>query len=86
MVSPSRYTSDVGKPGSEFPVPTLMAVALLGLLWRWAVLRLKLALRTVWNVEHHNSRQLAKIARQHIPFYVVYDLLLAGFLVLLFTV
>lgn len=70
---------------SELAVALLFgAAALLGLLWHWAALPLGLALHALWDVMHQNSRALAKTPGWYIPFCVVYDLLLATFLVFLF--
>ena len=86
MVNPSRYTSDVGRSGSETPAATLMAVAVSGLLRRSAVLPSGLGPCTMWNIAHNNSRPRARIARPYIQLCVVFDLFLAGFFVILFTV
>ena len=60
--------------------------AVTGPLRHWTALCLSLLLHGVWNIANHNSRYLAKVPRWYIPRCDVYDLLLAGFLVLLFTV
>ena len=71
----------------ELAVATLFgAAAVLGILWHWAALPIGLALHAVWDLMHHNSHRLARIPRWYIPFCVVFDLLAAGFLVLLYGV
>lgn len=60
------------------------AAAVLGLLWHWSALPLALALHAVWDVMHHNGYVLVRIPRLYIPFRVIYDLMLATSLMLLF--
>ena len=71
----------------ELAVATLFgAAAVLGILWHWAALPLGLTLHAGWDLMHHNSHRLARIPKWYVPFCVVYDLLAAGFLVLLYGV
>ena len=58
--------------------------AVLRLLWHWFALPLGLALHALWNLAHHNSRRLARIPGWYIPLCIVYDLLAAFFLILLY--
>ena len=70
---------------SELAIAVLFgAAALLGLLWHWSALPLGLAIHAVWDLLHHNARNLARIPKWYIPFCVVYDLLAAAFLVLIY--
>ena len=72
---------------SELAVATLFgAAAALGILWHWAALPIGLTLHAGWDLMHHNSRRLARIPKWYVPFCVVYDLLAAGFLILLYGV
>ena len=72
---------------SELGIAILFgAAAVLGLLWHWSALPLGLALHALWDLLHHNSRKLARIPEWYIPLCVVYDLLAAAFLILLFGV
>ncbi|WP_424972943.1 DUF6010 family protein [Dinoroseobacter sp. S76] len=61
------------------------AAAVAGLLWHWAALSLGLTLHALWDLAHHNARRLAWVPRWYIPFCVVFDLMAAAFLVLLYT-
>lgn len=61
------------------------ATAVAGLLWHWAALPLGLALHALWDLAHHNARRLARVPRWYIPFCIVFDLMAAAFLVLLYT-
>ena len=70
---------------SELAVALLFgAAAVLGILWHWAALPIGLALHAGWDLMHHNSHRLARIPKWYVPFCVVYDLLAAGFLILLY--
>ena len=60
------------------------AAAVLGILWHWAVLPIGLTLHAGWDLTHHNSHRLVRIPKWYVPFCVVYNLLAAGFLVLLY--
>lgn len=60
------------------------AAAIVGLLWHWAALPLGLALHALWDLAHHDARRLAGVPRWYIPFCVVFDLMAAAFLVLLY--
>ena len=61
------------------------AAAVAGLLWHWAALPLGLALHALWDLAHHNAVRLARVPHWYIPFCVVFDLMAAAFLVLLYT-
>ena len=70
---------------SELGVAILFGTAaVLGLLWHWFALPLGLALHALWDLAHHNSRRLARIPGWYIPLCIVYDLLAAFFLILLY--
>ncbi len=61
------------------------AAAVTGLLWHWVALPLGLALHAQWDIAHHNAVRLARVSHWFIPFCVVFDLMVAAFLVLLCT-
>ena len=61
------------------------AAAVAGLLWHWAALPLGLALHALWDLAHHNAVRLAWVPHWYIPFCVVFDLMAAAFLVLLYA-
>ena len=61
------------------------AAAVAGLLWHWAALPLGLALHALWDLAHQNAVRLARVPHWYIPFCVVFDLMAAAFLVLLYT-
>ena len=70
---------------SELAVALLFgAAAVLGILWHWVALPIGLALHAGWDLLHHYSHRLARIPKWYVPFCVVYDLLAAGFLILLY--
>ena len=72
---------------SELGVAGLFGVtAVMGLLWHWFALPVGLALHALWDLVHHNSRALAWVPGWYIPLCVVYDLLAAAFLILLYGV
>lgn len=72
---------------SELGIAILFgATAVLGLLWHWFALPVGLALHAVWDLLHHNMRALARNPGWYIPLCVVYDLLAAVFLILLYGV
>ena len=72
---------------SEIAVALLFgAAAVFGILWHWAALPIGLTLHAGWDLMHHNSHRLARIPKWYVPFCVVYDLLAAGFLILLYGV
>ena len=72
---------------SELGVAILFGTAaVLGLLWHWLALPLGLALHALWDLLHHNSRKLARVPGWYIPLCIVYDLLAAAFLILLYGV
>lgn len=71
---------------SELGVALLFgASAVSGLLWHWVALPLGLALHALWDLAHHNAGRLARVPQWYIPFCVVFDLLAAAFLVLLYA-
>lgn len=59
--------------------------ALAGLLWHWIALPLGLALHAVWDLLHHRPIVGAPVPRWYVPFCVVYDLLAALLLVVLYA-
>lgn len=74
-------------------------VAVAGLQWHWSAIPIGLALHAVWDLFHHNvrhhdvadysvldhkARHLASVPSWYIPFCVVFDLVAAGFFVLLY--
>ncbi len=61
------------------------AAAVSGLLWHSVALPLGLALHALWDLAHHNAVRLARVPHWYIAFCVVFDLLAAAFLVLLYT-
>lgn len=61
------------------------AAAVSGLLWHWVALPLGLALHALWDLAHHNAGRLARVPHWYIAYCVVFDLLAAAFLVLLYT-
>lgn len=70
---------------SELGVAILFGTAaVVGVLWHWLALPLGLALHAFWDLFHHNSHKLARIPGWYIPLCVVYDLLAASFLILLY--
>lgn len=72
---------------SELGVAILFGTAaVLGLLWHWFALPLGLALHAIWDLLHHNSRKLAWVPEWYIPLCVIYDILAAAFLILLYGV
>ena len=72
---------------SELGVAILFGTdAVLGMLWHWFALPLSLALHALWDLLHHKSHKLARIPGWYIPLCVVYDLLAASFLILLYGV
>ena len=72
---------------SELAVAILFGTAaVLGMLWHWLALPLGLALHALWDLLHHKPNKLARIPGWYIPLCVVYDLLAASFLILLYGV
>lgn len=72
---------------SELGVAILFGTAaVLGMLWHWFALPLGLALHAFWDLLHHKSDKIARIPGWYIPLCVVYDLLAASFLILLYGV
>lgn len=72
---------------SELVVAILFGTAaVLGMLWHWLALPLGLALHAFWDLLHHKSNKIARIPGWYIPLCVVYDLLAASFLILLYGV
>ena len=72
---------------SELAVAILFGTAaVLGMLWHWLALPLGLALHALWDLLHHKPNKLARIPGWYIPLCVVYDLLAATFLILLYGV
>lgn len=61
------------------------AAAVLGVLWHWMALPLGLVLHALWDLAHHNQGRLARIPAWYIPFCVVFDLLAAELLTLLYV-
>ncbi|MGZ2260152.1 DUF6010 family protein [Roseobacter sp. A03A-229] len=61
------------------------SAAVSGLLWHWVALPLGLAVHALWDLAHHNAGRLARVPHWYIPFCVVFDLMAAAFLVLLYT-
>ena len=59
-------------------------VALAGLLWTPLALPLGLAAHAAWDLLHHNGAFGAPVPKWYIPFCVVFDLLAAGFLLILY--
>ncbi len=60
------------------------AVALAWLLWNPLALPLGLAAHAVWDIAHHNGAFGAPVPKWYIPFCVVFDLLAAAFLFILY--
>lgn len=58
--------------------------ALLGLLWHPMALPAGLAAHALWDLAHHNGLFGARVPRWYIPFCVVFDLLAAAFLFVLY--
>lgn len=72
---------------SELAVAILFGTAaVLGMLWHWLALPLGLALHALWDLLHYKPNKLARITGWYIPLCVVYDLLAASFLILLYGV
>ena len=72
---------------SELAVATLFGgAAVLGILLHWAALPIGLALHAGWDLLHYNSHRFARVPKWYVPFCVVYDLLAAGSLILLYGV
>ena len=59
-------------------------VALAGLVWSPLVLPFGLAVHAIWDVLHHNGAFGAPVPKWYIPFCVVFDLLAAVFLLVLY--
>lgn len=59
-------------------------VALAGLLWNPLALPLGLAAHAVWDILHHNGAFGAPVPKWYIPLCVVFDLLAAAFLLILY--
>lgn len=59
-------------------------VAALGIWVHWVFLPIGLALHAGWDLLHHNRDFGASVPRWYIPFCVIVDLLIAGFLLLLY--
>jgi len=59
-------------------------VAVLGIWVHWGFLPLGLALHAGWDYLHHRPGFGAAVPKWYIPFCVIFDLLAAGFLVLLY--
>ena len=59
-------------------------VALVGLLWTPLALPLGLAAHAVWDLLHHNGAFGAPVPKWYVPFCVVFDLLAAGFFLILY--
>ena len=59
-------------------------VALVGLLWTPLALPLGLAAHAAWDLLHHNGAFGAPVPKWYISFCVVFDLLAAGFLLILY--
>ncbi|MSU90606.1 hypothetical protein GE300_13440 [Rhodobacteraceae bacterium 2CG4] len=58
--------------------------AVLGLLWHPMALPAGLAAHALWDLAHHNGLFGARVPRWYIPFCVVFDLLAAAFLFVLY--
>lgn len=78
-----------GRPrviATEFPVAVFFGLAaLLGLTLTPFALPLGLALHAFWDLLHHDGRIGARVPRWYIPFCVVFDLLYAVFLLIIFA-
>ena len=59
--------------------------ALAGLLWHWIAIPLGLTFHALWDFLHHRPIIGAPVPRWYVPFCVVYDLLAALFLVVLYA-
>ena len=72
---------------SELGVAILFGTAaLLALLRQWIALTLGLAFHALWYLLQRNLRKLARVPESYIPLCIVYDLLAASFLILLYGV
>jgi len=61
-------------------------VAVLGIWVHWIFLPLGLALHAGWDILHHRPGFGAPVPKWYIPFCVIFDLMAAGFLLLLYGV